>query len=221
VWGVEVSASYRLVLVITSNETSGMRIRERLVNDHFSTHDLLVRLQNGDFEAVGILFTRHAKEFYDSALKSLRSNEDAHEAVSATFEKLIKAVEKNGYDPVQEGGSHWLWKIFHNAVRDIQRKKSLEQRRMVRDELTDELIVDGLRSETNEFDPVMRTLDLETQETIERAIQLLPEEERREFLQSLQDGRKRGPKRASLRRAEEHLLAIYYELKEKGFSGDP
>lgn len=188
-----------------------MYVREMPVSDHPSTHDLLVRLQSGDIEAAGMLFMLHGKEFYDAARRRALPREDADEAVSLTFVKLLEAVSKRGYNPVRGGGSHWLRSIFNNTVRDIQRRK-------VPDELTDDLIESVLRSDSDEFDPVRQALDREEQELIGRAIQLLPEAERRELLR---ERGKRGQKRAALRRAEEHLLAIFYDLRERGFSGDP
>jgi RNA polymerase sigma factor (sigma-70 family) len=165
------------------------------------THELLVLIKSDNLDAVDVLYSAYAGMMYRKASKRYTlSHEDAWDVIQATFEKLLTAI--NAYDPERAGGSSWIWRIFTNTAMDLMRQKPTV-------ELTEELLSDFLRGDTDDSDPIEYTEEDELARIARQAFALLPEADRKELIR----GRgKAGRKRRSLSEAEARLRRVFFEL---------
>lgn len=165
------------------------------------THELLLKIQSGNVDAAAALFAEYADVLYWRARKKYTlSHEDAMDAVQTTFKRLLESI--GSYDPERAGGSSWIWRIFSNAAIDILRRKPTH-------EITDDLLENVLRGQSEEPDPVEHAEEQELRKIARQAFGQLSEADQKEILR----GRgKAGRKRASLREAEENLRQIFFGL---------
>jgi RNA polymerase sigma-70 factor, ECF subfamily len=69
-------------------QNSNRRMYPRRINDELSDIDLLLALQSGQAEALGLLYDRHARLVYTVALRVLGNSEEAEDLTQEIFLKL-------------------------------------------------------------------------------------------------------------------------------------
>jgi RNA polymerase sigma-70 factor, ECF subfamily len=85
---------------------------------------LLLRVQSGDREALGILFDRYARLVLSVGQRILRDNAEAEDLVHDVFLFLLK--KSNFFDPTKGSARAWLAKVtYHRA---LDRRKYLARR---------------------------------------------------------------------------------------------
>lgn len=134
----------------------------------------LARSREGDVESFEKLIERYQKTAYNVALRMMHHEEDAKDA---TQEALIKAFRSIQSFRGDSGFSTWLYRILVNTCKDELRKRrgntvSLEQGRQT--ESGYEAI--DLADVTFAPEEVLKNQD--TRQTINTAIQALPEQNR-------------------------------------------
>lgn len=83
--------------------------------------DLVKRSKKGDKDAFALLMDQHRQLLYNTALLTLRQEEDALDAIQDTILacwEALPTLQKDHYFKT------WLVKILLNKCRDIQRKQS-------------------------------------------------------------------------------------------------
>ncbi len=112
--------------------------------EDLTAHELLVRLKNGNMEAVEVLYGRYKPKFYKCAMRKTRSHEDADDIVQETFDRILRGI--NGYNETKGargGGAPWMWRICSNVIVDKLRQR--QQR--VPEQLVDEMASEALHPE--------------------------------------------------------------------------
>jgi RNA polymerase sigma-70 factor, ECF subfamily len=85
---------------------------------------LLLRVQSGDREALGILFDRYARLVLSVGLRIIRDNAEAEDLVHDVFLFLLNKSEH--FDPAKGSARAWLAKVtYHRA---LDRRKYLHKR---------------------------------------------------------------------------------------------
>jgi len=85
-----------------------------------SNEELLIRLRNGDQEALRTLFRRHERPVYALLYRMLSNREDAEEALADVFVKVWRAASRfRG----EAKFSTWLYRIASNTATDALRAR--------------------------------------------------------------------------------------------------
>lgn len=86
-----------------------------------SSADLLLRLQQGDQEALAEVYDTYAPALYRYAYRLTGHDDSAQDIVAETFLRLLTAL-KNGSGP-ETYLSAWLYRVAHNLVVDFYRRQ--------------------------------------------------------------------------------------------------
>lgn len=82
---------------------------------------LLLRLQQGDQEALAEVYDTYAPALYRYAYRLTGHDDSAQDIVSDTFLRLLMAL-KNGSGP-ETYLSAWLYRVAHNLIVDLYRRQ--------------------------------------------------------------------------------------------------
>jgi RNA polymerase sigma-70 factor (ECF subfamily) len=89
--------------------------------------DLVARCQEGDLEAMQMLYQQNNKQIYSIALRMSNSKADAEDVVQDTFVKAFKHLPRFRGD---SSVSTWLSRITINLCRDLYKKQSRQNRQL-------------------------------------------------------------------------------------------
>lgn len=133
---------------------------------------ILSRFREGDADAAANEFVRTYQRFvYATALRYLRSEEDAYDAAQEVFIRALKNIHKfRGESSI----STWLYRIVMNVCSSMKRKEKL------RSFFSFEDIEPHTHS--HETAPDQAVQDNEFNERLERMLQQLPEKQRETFV---------------------------------------
>jgi RNA polymerase sigma-70 factor (ECF subfamily) len=88
--------------------------------------ELLMRIQQGDEEALRVLIDRHSRRFYGTAYRILGQAAEAEDVVQESFVKLWVKPEK--WD-TQKGASFTTWfhmVVVHRCMDELRKRKNYE-----------------------------------------------------------------------------------------------
>lgn len=157
--------------------------RSRQVVDSTTADDaeLIAAVAREDARALEIIYERHSRGVYSMALRLLSDGPAAEEVVQETFLKLWR--HPSSYQPSRGRLFPWLLGVAHHHAVDLLRRRQLEQRHRVEsmpnangDGLADLLDHRGLAS--LDGDPQSNAGAFEDQQAVERALAMLPPEQR-------------------------------------------
>jgi DNA-directed RNA polymerase specialized sigma24 family protein len=89
--------------------------------ESFSTHEVLLKLRGGNVKVLGALYGRYAEPFYRMATGKGLSHEEAEDAISTTFVRILERI--GTYDEAKKGGESWVWQIHANVVTSLLRER--------------------------------------------------------------------------------------------------
>ena len=90
----------------------------------YNEKDLIVRSQNGESAAFGMLYDKYIRTIYDFIYYKTRHKETAEDITSQTFFKALKNIASvDSSKPF----SSWLYKIAQNTVLDHYRTRHIAQ----------------------------------------------------------------------------------------------
>jgi RNA polymerase sigma-70 factor (ECF subfamily) len=132
---------------------------------------LLAAARRGDERAVRKLVDAHSPRLYNLALRILRNQQDAEDAVQEAF---ITALDKLDQFDGRAEFSTWLYRIAVNASLMALRKKRSRYRKEESIEVPQFEDIRGRELVDWGADPAHELLDAEMRETMEAAIDKLP-----------------------------------------------
>ncbi len=130
--------------------------------------EIVARVLGGDSAAYAILVSRYRAQFARYAMRMLGNREDAEEALQDAFLRAFRSLER--CDEPERFGS-WLFRILANRCRTAGTRRGRREKTFVRDEIA---LLDA--SEEHPEDATA------WREEIQRALQLLEEDQREAFL---------------------------------------
>lgn len=147
----------------------------RRASEEGSDGDLIARYRSGDAEALGTLVSRYRRLLYGVVLNMVAGRDDAEEIFQEVWFRVIRNIASFR----EKSFRAWLLRIAHNLVIDRCRKKkaafSLDEEMEDGGRLAD-AIPDGAPDAVR----LMETKDVSG--GIERAVAMLPEEQKEVFL---------------------------------------
>lgn len=118
---------------IPSGETSLLNhLRQKLLSDEA----LVENLQNGDTDALTVLFSRHAPRLFGVARRILRNDAEAEDAVQQIFLDVFRSIEQ--FDA--EKGAFKTWLFMFGYQRIFNCRRSLAAHRFFDTDTFDELV---------------------------------------------------------------------------------
>ena len=134
-----------------------------------SDEELVIRLKNGEIGAGAVLYSRHKNGIYSFCLRMLTDEDAAKDASQETFLKMITKIHS-----IEKGIAckSWLFSVARNEVLMVIRRKNT----ILMEQFDDETIV---------FDhstPLSISIQMETKEKLEKAIQQLKPAYREAYL---------------------------------------
>ncbi|MCL5257174.1 MAG: sigma-70 family RNA polymerase sigma factor [Chloroflexi bacterium] len=180
---------------VTYSELSALRTYGVL-----SDAQLLLLYKNGEAEAIGALYARHAGPLYRFAIRKGLTHSDSDDFVQEVFVKIINCIQ--GFDAGNANSEHWIHTVKYSVLYDFWRKRGRtdgkNQQIPEDDEIPDE-----------HNDPEDEILEQEIHEAYRRAFRSIPKEDQLEILR----GPGRGPGRktwhAAMARLKESFLEYY------------
>lgn len=130
--------------------------------------EIVARVLGGDSAAYATLVGRYRAQFARYAMRMLGNREDAEEALQDAFLRAFRSLER--CDEPERFGS-WLFRILANRCRTAGTRRGRREKTFVRDEIA---LLDA--SEEHPEDATA------WREEIQRALQLLEEDQREAFL---------------------------------------
>ncbi len=103
-----------------------------------SDEDLMRQLQNGDSNALGLIYERHADKVWSYISKRL-PKEVAEDLFQDCFVKLVEKRDSWKNQPFLL----WLYVVLRNLVTDFHRSNKVEKKYLDKMSTTEEPIVDG------------------------------------------------------------------------------
>jgi RNA polymerase sigma-70 factor, ECF subfamily len=97
---------------------------ERVEYVSCADEDLLVLVQSGDRQALGVVFDRYAKLIFSVGLRIIRDTAEAEDLVHDVFLFILDA--KTAFDPARGSARSWLARVTHH--RALDRRKYLTRR---------------------------------------------------------------------------------------------
>jgi RNA polymerase sigma-70 factor, ECF subfamily len=117
------------------------QLRQRLLSDEA----LVERLQNGNADALTVLFQRHSPLLFGIARRILRNGADAEDVIQQVFLDIFRSIQQ--FDPKK--GEFKTWLLMFGYQRILNCRRSLASRRFFDtdsfDELLPELIQESMR----------------------------------------------------------------------------
>lgn len=142
--------------------------------------ELMKRYQHGDAGAMNALIDRHDRQLYGFLYRSLGSREKAEDAYQEVFLKVVRSA--SGYQPTARFAA-WLYTIARHVVIDMARRdKYRETESLDAEAFSDGEVARVEMTPGEDPDPEAELTGYELQDTLERAIGLLPDEQREVFL---------------------------------------
>jgi RNA polymerase sigma-70 factor, ECF subfamily len=129
-----------------------------------SDGELIQRAGGGDRSALETLYGRYARSVFGLALRRLGDRGRAEDAVQETFVSIWRAAKT--YSPERGPGAPWLFAVARNAIVDRSRART-------------ELPVEVPDEPSFESGPAERAEQSWTQWRVHRALEELPDHERR------------------------------------------
>lgn len=155
---------------------------------------LLTQLQDGNDQAIEILYSRYAEGLYGYAVRNYHlSPEDAADAVQTTFSSLIEKIHT--YDEDRGAGRQWIYAIFYHTIIDTLRRKKLQ---------AGQVGIQDIDLPSEPYSLEERLIQREWSEAVKRAWNQLSEGDQRE----LRRGRGRGPGRKVWHEAAQRFRAL-------------
>jgi RNA polymerase sigma-70 factor (ECF subfamily) len=113
------------------------RVSRRLAASKVEPEDetLMMRIQNGDEQALGLLLERYATTVLGIGLKVLRDREEAEELVQDVFFQIYRKCQL--YDPAKGSARTWLLRTTYHRAFD--RREYLQLRRFYDSRSVDEV----------------------------------------------------------------------------------
>jgi len=106
----------------TSTETSLLhQIRQKFRSDE----SLVEALQDGDADALTVLFERYGPRLFGVALRILRNDAEAEDAVQQTFFDVFRSIEK--FDPSRGSFKTWLFMFGYQRIFNCRRSLSAQK----------------------------------------------------------------------------------------------
>lgn len=119
---------------------------------NLSDEELMQRLQEGDSQALGLLYERHSEKVWSYINRRL-----PHEAAEDVFQDLfVKLVEKRNSWKNQPFVL-WLYVVLRNLITDFHRSHRVEQKYL--DKMT---ISEGPVADNGDFQELIKDMPLET-----------------------------------------------------------
>jgi RNA polymerase sigma-70 factor, ECF subfamily len=87
-------------------------------------HSLVARAKSGDYDAFGELYQRHQRKAYCTALRILRNQQDAEDAVQRAFQRAL--VKLKGFRE-DSTFSTWITRIVINEALMLLRQRSTRE----------------------------------------------------------------------------------------------
>jgi RNA polymerase sigma-70 factor, ECF subfamily len=109
-------------------------IRQKFLSDE----TLVEALQDGDADALTVLFERHGPRLLGVALRILRNDAEAEDAVQQTFFDVFRSIEK--FDPSKGSFKTWLFMFGYQRIFNCRR--SLSVNRSFDTDSFDELLIE-------------------------------------------------------------------------------
>src|SRR3954451_1464864 len=147
--------------------------REQGEMKHLSDQDLMRIVQSGDYSPASEIYDRYSGRIYNFAFRFLKNAEAAEDAVQEVFVKMLKHANQFHGDAKL---STWLFSITANWCRDYLRKADNKAK-----EAEDVLIA---LPTSPELAPDRTLEKRQTEQRVQRALQLLTPEQREAILLS-------------------------------------
>lgn len=125
----------------------------------------------GDIEAFADTFETLRPMVFSVAFRLVGPN-DADDVLMETYLKAWKAIPNFNK---RSSLKTWLYRITHNCAQDFLRKRVREEWRFVKSNNESEPVIDSFE-DTNQKSPSDSLESSETRDTIEKALDMLPEE---------------------------------------------
>lgn len=109
----------------TSSAPSGSSMFSRIKCQMNTDEELVAKLQNGEPEALPVLFERHSSLVFNIARRILRDDAEAEDAVQQVFLDLLRSVAK--FDSAN--GTFKVWLLMYAYHRSLNRKRGLQAAR--------------------------------------------------------------------------------------------
>lgn len=140
------------------------------------TNLLAKRIQKGDIKAFDLLYERFSERLFSFAFSMLKNREDAKEIVQETF---LKVWNKRSQINTSQSIKAYLFSISYNVTIDILRARLKEDK--YREYIQNQFIVGEPGAEN------MADFN-ELSETVQKAIEELPEQRKKIYLLSREEG---------------------------------
>jgi RNA polymerase sigma-70 factor (ECF subfamily) len=136
-----------------------------------SEEQLIALVQQGDRDALGELYDRRSKAVFGFALHLLRDTARAEEVTQEVF--LNVWLKARTFDPSRGGFSTWLMTMAHHKAIDQMRR--FQRQRIALEEAAQDSLV---HLDTSSDSPLMGAQKAQEAETVRKALETLPVEQR-------------------------------------------
>ncbi len=150
--------------------------------------ELISRLRASDFQAMEVLYDRYAGLVYSVALKILQNNSDAEELTQDIF---ITLWQRDNYQSERGSLTNFLGLLTRHRAIDKLRKRNTTQKFLARWELN---VYESLSSTL----PLEAAQSQEQQKQLQKALNLLPGEQREILMMNFFEGLSRAQIAAKL-----------------------
>ncbi len=132
--------------------------------------ELIALARDGSAEAFKVIYDRHSDVAYSLACRICGAHGDAEDVVQAAFLSLWRGRDR--YDPARGEVRSWLLGIVHNSAIDRLRRVAVHERRRASSE--------GIEQRLEAPERIDREVQAREQAAeVRRALQALPDEQRR------------------------------------------
>jgi RNA polymerase sigma-70 factor (ECF subfamily) len=140
-----------------------------------SDEELVIAVQSGDTDSLGILVARWERPLYRFVYRMLPRQDDARDICQETFLRVLKKAHR-----FRQGSrfSTWLYQIALNLCRDQQRRRRRWSRIVDDGREFDERIQCAPRAGANQADPATRVERQERGAAVAQALRRIPAEQR-------------------------------------------
>ncbi|MBI2170738.1 MAG: sigma-70 family RNA polymerase sigma factor [Chloroflexi bacterium] len=136
-----------------------------------SEEQLIALVQQGDRDALGELYDRRSKAVFGFALHLLRDMAKAEEVTQEVF--LNVWLKARTFDPSRGGFNTWVMTMAHHKAIDQMRR--IQRQRTALEEAAQDSLV---HLDTSSDSPLMGAQKAQEAETVRKALETLPAEQR-------------------------------------------